>query len=88
MDVRTGWVPRHLVARDAASGAVLGVAPAYLKGHSYGEYGAKETAGGSPRLSLSLPSSSQSSTTAGRRRTREPAVGTTQNSKLLFRSRP
>jgi predicted N-acyltransferase len=34
---RTGWVPRHAVLRDA-SGQVVGCAPAYLKGHSWGEY--------------------------------------------------
>ncbi|MBT3396374.1 MAG: GNAT family N-acetyltransferase, partial [Alphaproteobacteria bacterium] len=32
-----GWTPHHLVAK-AADGSVLGVAPAYLKSHSYGEY--------------------------------------------------
>jgi len=34
---RTGWRPMHLLAREA-SGAVVGVAPLYLKDHSYGEY--------------------------------------------------
>lgn len=34
---RTGWAPRHLVVRDNA-GAVAGVLPLYLKGHSQGEY--------------------------------------------------
>jgi len=34
---RTGWQPQHLVA-EAADGAVLGVAPCYLKSHSRGEY--------------------------------------------------
>jgi predicted N-acyltransferase len=34
---RTGWVPRHAVLRDAA-GQVVACAPAYLKGHSWGEY--------------------------------------------------
>jgi len=33
----TGWLPRHLVARDGA-GKVAACAPVYLKGHSYGEY--------------------------------------------------
>jgi predicted N-acyltransferase len=33
----TGWTPRHLSLRDD-SGAVLGVMPLYLKGHSQGEY--------------------------------------------------
>ncbi|CAI5459937.1 unnamed protein product [Closterium sp. Yama58-4] len=32
-----GWLPQHLVARDA-EGRVVGVLPLYLKGHSYGEY--------------------------------------------------
>lgn len=33
----TGWVPRHLIAEDAA-GKVAGVLPLYVKTHSYGEY--------------------------------------------------
>jgi predicted N-acyltransferase len=33
----TGWAPHHLVAEDGRGG-VLGCAPLYLKGHSYGEY--------------------------------------------------
>ena len=33
---RTGWGPRHLVARQA--GAVVGIVPCYLKSHSQGEY--------------------------------------------------
>ena len=33
---RTGWVPRHLVARDAA-GTLVGAMPLYLKTHSYGD---------------------------------------------------
>ncbi|CAI5511513.1 unnamed protein product [Closterium sp. Naga37s-1] len=32
-----GWLPQHLVARDADE-RVVGVLPLYLKGHSYGEY--------------------------------------------------
>jgi predicted N-acyltransferase len=32
-----GWIPRHLLLRDAA-GALAAVVPAYLKLHSYGEY--------------------------------------------------
>ncbi len=32
-----GWIPRHLVLRDAA-GTPVAAAPAYLKLHSYGEY--------------------------------------------------
>jgi uncharacterized protein len=34
---RTGWLPRHLLARDA-SGLLVGALPLYLKTHSYGEY--------------------------------------------------
>lgn len=34
--VRTGWGPRHLVARR--DGEVVGIVPCYLKGHSQGEY--------------------------------------------------
>ena len=34
---RTGWIPRHLAATDAA-GEVVGVMPLYLKLHSQGEY--------------------------------------------------
>src|ERR1700736_2456563 len=33
---RTGWGPRHLLARLA--GALSGVVPCYLKSHSQGEY--------------------------------------------------
>lgn len=33
----TGWLPRHLVARDGA-GKVAAMAPLYVKSHSYGEY--------------------------------------------------
>lgn len=60
---RTGWTPLHLVARDEA-GAVAGVAPAYLKTHSYGEYvfdwawaDAYVRAGGRyyPKLQLAVP---------------------------------
>src|SRR3954447_1135605 len=60
---RTGWQPQHLVAETEA-GAVLGVAPTYLKSHSRGEYvfdavGAEayERAGGSyyPRVQVAVP---------------------------------
>jgi predicted N-acyltransferase len=60
---RTGWQPQHLVA-ESAEGAVLGVAPCYLKSHSRGEYvfdrgwaEAYERAGGSyyPKLQVSVP---------------------------------
>jgi len=58
-----GWTPHHLVAK-AADGSVLGVAPAYLKSHSYGEYvfdhgwaDAFERAGGTyyPKLQMAVP---------------------------------
>ncbi|MDZ7627309.1 MAG: GNAT family N-acetyltransferase [Parvularculaceae bacterium] len=32
----TGWTPRHVLLRR--SGTIIGVAPCYLKDHSYGEY--------------------------------------------------
>ncbi|WP_376088764.1 GNAT family N-acetyltransferase [Roseomonas sp. CCTCC AB2023176] len=60
---RTGWLPRHVALRDA-DGALLGVAPAYAKSHSYGEYvfdhgwaRAFEAAGGSyyPKFQVSVP---------------------------------
>src|SRR4051812_14495942 len=60
---RTGWQPQHLVA-ETADNAVLGVAPAYLKSHSRGEYvfdagwaEAYERAGGSyyPKVQVSVP---------------------------------
>jgi len=60
---KTGWAPHHLVAQDAA-GRVLGVAPNYLKSHSYGEYvfdhgwaDAYRRAGGSyyPKLQVAVP---------------------------------
>ena len=36
----TGWQPQHLVAHEDGplQGRLLGAAPMYLKGHSYGEY--------------------------------------------------
>jgi len=58
-----GWAPHHLVA-NAFDGSVLGVAPAYLKSHSYGEYvfdhgwaDAFERVGGTyyPKLQLAVP---------------------------------
>ncbi|MCV2881652.1 GNAT family N-acetyltransferase [Actibacterium sp. XHP0104] len=58
----TGWQPQHLVAR--AGGQVIGVAPAYLKSHSQGEYvfdhnwaHAYERAGGRyyPKLQIAVP---------------------------------
>ncbi|HEX7791010.1 MAG TPA: GNAT family N-acetyltransferase [Afipia sp.] len=59
---RTGWAPRHLVARIA--GQAVGVVPCYLKNHSQGEYvfdhgwaDAYERAGGNyyPKLQASVP---------------------------------
>ena len=58
----TGWHPSHLIAR--LDGQVAGVAPAYLKTHSQGEYGvdhawaqAYERAGGRyyPKLQCAVP---------------------------------
>jgi uncharacterized protein len=60
---RSGWLPQHLVATDAA-GRVAGVCPCYLKSHSRGEYvfdwgwaEAYERAGGDyyPKLQVSVP---------------------------------
>ena len=60
---RSGWSPRHLVLEDGAGG-VAGVAPAYAKTHSQGEYifdygwaDAYERAGGSyyPKLQCAVP---------------------------------
>ncbi|WP_374450167.1 peptidogalycan biosysnthesis protein, partial [Stella sp.] len=59
----TGWLPRHVLVEDAA-GTVIGAAPTYLKGHSYGEYvfdhgwaHAYERAGGRyyPKLLVAVP---------------------------------
>jgi predicted N-acyltransferase len=59
----TGWTPCHAGFR-AADGQLLGVAPTYLKAHSYGEYvfdqtwaDAFERAGGSyyPKLQIAVP---------------------------------
>lgn len=60
---RTGWAGAHVLVEDAA-GALLACAPAYLKGHSRGEYvfdqgwaDAYERAGGSyyPKVQVSVP---------------------------------
>ncbi len=60
--VKTGWAPRHLVAR--IDGAVVGIVPCYLKSHSQGEYvfdhgwaDAYERAGGRyyPKLQATVP---------------------------------
>jgi hypothetical protein len=59
---RTGWGPRHLVARR--DGEITGIVPCYLKSHSQGEYvfdrgwaDAYERAGGRyyPKLQASVP---------------------------------
>jgi uncharacterized protein len=59
---RTGWGPRHLLAR--LDGAIAGVVPCYLKSHSQGEYvfdrgwaDAYQRAGGRyyPKLQVSVP---------------------------------
>jgi predicted N-acyltransferase len=59
---RTGWGPRHLIARR--NGAIVGLVPCYLKSHSQGEYvfdrgwaDAYERAGGRyyPKLQASVP---------------------------------
>ncbi len=59
---RTGWGPRHLIARR--DGAIAGIVPCYLKSHSQGEYvfdrgwaDAYERAGGHyyPKLQASVP---------------------------------
>lgn len=59
---RTGWGPRHLVARR--DGNIVGLVPCYLKSHSQGEYvfdrgwaDAYERAGGQyyPKLQASVP---------------------------------
>jgi hypothetical protein len=59
---RTGWGPRHLLARR--DGVIAGIVPCYLKSHSQGEYvfdrgwaDAYERAGGSyyPKLQASVP---------------------------------
>jgi predicted N-acyltransferase len=59
---RTGWGPRHLVARR--NGNIVGLVPCYVKSHSQGEYvfdrgwaDAYERAGGQyyPKLQASVP---------------------------------
>src|SRR5436305_208246 len=59
---RTGWGPRHLLAR--LDGVIAGIVPCYLKSHSQGEYvfdrgwaDAFERAGGRyyPKLQASVP---------------------------------
>ncbi len=59
----SGWLPRHL-AVEGPDGAIIGVAPLYVKGHSQGEYvfdwgwaDAYERAGGRyyPKLQCAVP---------------------------------
>jgi predicted N-acyltransferase len=59
---RTGWVPRHLIARHGDT--IVGIAPCYLKSHSQGEYvfdhgwaDAYMRAGGAyyPKLQVAVP---------------------------------
>ena len=63
VSAETGWQPHHLVVEDEA-GTVIGAAPLYLKGHSYGEFvfdwgwaDAYERAGGRyyPKLQAAIP---------------------------------
>ena len=63
VSAETGWLAHHLTIEDGA-GAILGVAPCYVKGHSYGEYvfdwgwaDAYERAGGKyyPKLQVAVP---------------------------------
>ena len=60
---RSGWLPQHLILEDD-SGRAIAAAPAYLKGHSQGEYvfdhgwaDAFERAGGRyyPKLQMAVP---------------------------------
>ncbi|MER0238205.1 GNAT family N-acetyltransferase [Fulvimarina sp. MAC8] len=60
---RTGWFPQHLILEDE-TGGIRGIAPAYAKTHSQGEYvfdygwaDAFQRAGGRyyPKLQLSVP---------------------------------
>jgi uncharacterized protein len=59
----SGWLPQHLALEDE-NGCIIGVAPLYLKNHSYGEYvfdhgwaAAYERAGGRyyPKLQCAVP---------------------------------
>jgi predicted N-acyltransferase len=60
---KTGWLPQHLIMEDEQR-RIVGVVPAYVKSHSYGEYvfdhgwaQAIERAGGRyyPKLQVSVP---------------------------------
>lgn len=63
VSAETGWMPHHL-AVEGPDGAIVGVAPLYVKGHSQGEYvfdwgwaDAYERAGGRyyPKLQCAVP---------------------------------
>lgn len=63
VSARTGWLPQH-VSLHAPNGTLAAVCPAYLKGHSWGEYvfdqgwaRAFEAAGGQyyPKLQIAVP---------------------------------
>lgn len=63
VEVRTGWMPQHLVLENSA-GELIAACPLYLKGHSHGEYvfdwgwaDAYERAGGKyyPKLLSAVP---------------------------------
>lgn len=78
---RTGWLPQHVALRDGA-GAIVAVAPMYVKSHSYGEYvfdqgwaEALERAHGAyyPKLQVAVPFSP----VPGPRLLRHPAGGVT-----------
>jgi predicted N-acyltransferase len=60
---KTGWLPQHMIM-ESENGRIIGVVPAYVKSHSYGEYvfdhgwaQAIERAGGRyyPKLQVSVP---------------------------------
>jgi len=60
---RTGWLPQHITLRDS-TGALVAVAPAYVKSNSHGEYvfdhgwaNAFEQAGGNyyPKFQVAVP---------------------------------
>ena len=88
---RTGWQGAHLVLTEG-NGAAVGVAPCYLKSHSYGEYvfdhgwaEAYERAGGSyyPKLQVSVPFTPATA----RRVIESPKVIITSRSITFFNSR-
>jgi predicted N-acyltransferase len=63
VSAKSGWLAQHLLLEDSA-GRLLAAAPAYVKGHSYGEYvfdhgwaDAYERAGGRyyPKLQVAVP---------------------------------